>query len=177
MPAITSQGSPAAWHHSPTWLSVLPSFCLCRDGQTTPKHPLPAGWPRGTCRPEQTLITTRGRWLLDARRGVWGAERMRPGQRVIPARGRWRMTPSLPRASLLQALHPSTRAPFGTSALCSSKMASARGNDVEKPGPPRQNAWIGSDGAAGRDLRSQFLCPLMGCDGRQPTDSSRQATP
>ena len=72
MPAITSQGSPAAWHHSPTWLSVLPSFCLCRDGQTTPKHPLPAGWPRGTCRPEQTLITTRGRWLLDARRGVWG---------------------------------------------------------------------------------------------------------
>ena len=93
----------------------------------------------------------------------------------MPAAGQWRMTPSLPRASLLllregtrssiplltRAFHPSTRVPSGISAFCSSKMASTSGITVEKPGPPRQNAWIGSAGAAGRDLRSQFLFPSM----------------
>lgn len=94
---------------------------------------------------------------------------MRLGQRVIPAAGGWRssLTHSPPRPSFLRnhaaaarllrlPSHQYTRALSSSSALYSSTMASANGNTIEKSGAPRHNAWIGSAGAAGHDLRSQF---------------------
>jgi hypothetical protein len=97
---------------------------------------------------------------------VVDAMRLRVGQRVISAAGGWRsgVTRSPPRVSFPSLVRdcsrrppPNTRVSFGTSTSRASSMWSAKGNAVEKtPDARRHNAWIGSAGAAGHDLRSQF---------------------
>lgn len=99
---------------------------------------------------------------------------MRLGQRVIqsqtggwtsatcsPARGLFFKNRHFPRRPLF---YPGTRASSGTSALCASNMSSANinRNTETMSEAPRHNAWIGSEGAAGHDLRSQLLVLPLG---------------
>jgi hypothetical protein len=108
---------------------------------------------------------------------------MRLGQRVIlsQTRGWTSVTCSSPCASFLRnrkyakrpVLDPGTRASFGTSPLCASNMSSANRNAEVKSDAPRHNAWVGSAGAGGHDLRSELLCWPPNLDIRQLTMGRR----
>ena len=93
---------------------------------------------------------------------------MQPRQRVISAAVGWRSTVttlSPPRVSSLTGrttrtrcttppFHPNSPAYFGTSPA--SNMALVNETNNKQTEAPRHNAWIGSAGAAGYDLRSEL---------------------